>query len=254
MMHFTMTSTSQAIRNTTKKRKKPTTKRSRKLERQINALISGITRETYSNGMFTPATTTNQNVILTCNNISATAPYNSGLINTLADSAMLHWVRIKGFVNVSASMGPGPPTGHALFRILVIDHILPFTTASVTGVVPPVTDVIPTGTLFGLPLQSDILKGRAKILSDKLFDLGQLCNYFSNGPQHAAIDYVVKLNVKQTYKAPCTAAYPGGHYDSTIEAGQVTKHLICAHWMTFNFFGSIATVYGEIKRRMSYTA
>jgi len=80
--------------------------------------------------------------------------------------------------------------------------------------------------------------GTFTILDDKRHQLGMFANVSAatavagvTGPQVITMDDIIPIKKRVYFKRPSTDTYPGGHFDSTTDAGQVVTNLLMVYYI-----------------------
>jgi len=216
----------------------------------------------------------NSNTILysaiTSSNGTTTAASGTGLIATDADRAQINHVKIRGKLELApiacTTAQAITAVTSARNRILIVWFYKPLLDASAAAFVPPVTEVLVSSSVDSMYVPDTQNQGRFQVLSDRIFDLGRnlLISDASLGsssdPKNAiTLNYDVKVNKSCSFKSnadPVTNL--GGHYDSDVSAGQVSKGLLVFYLLKDGGGGVAGTDAGshraDIISRLNYTA
>jgi len=185
----------------------------------------------------------------------------SGMLLGNEDQSTVHSVRISGcFDNRANSSSSIDGFAGQRSRIVVIYFTKPATLPTSLGTLPVIgeildPDILNTWQPTFSPEQKQ-LNNLYTVLSDRTFDCGW--NLQEAGGQAAAsvvgtpyrqFDYTVKVNKQVKFMAPATEAFPGGHFDEDVDAGQVNKGLLVMYVFTT---GNSVTV-ASITTRTSFT-
>lgn len=239
------------------------------LQRQVRALIAGKQKDAAdilrtSNAAFVLATP--QISCLSSSTDFAVAPSGTGLMVCDSDAATINNVRIKGRVWAPMVSGGAAATFAAArpprLRMLVVFFYKPAINADASGTLPPLTEVLGTSpTVDSLPITATANAGRFAILSDRTLQPGT--NFVLNGVSQntnansiITVDYTVKVNKKCDLSEPATSAIPGGHFDSDVKNGLVTRGLLMLYQIADWDVGSTAVwdIRSRLVTRLNYTA
>lgn len=197
-----------------------------------------------------------------------TAAATTGLFTGNGDSCHVKSVRIWGEVytltlgTVSSSsemIGHKSPT----VRHVLVWYKTPATLAAAGGgTIPGASEWLdPTAmdltARIAQSYENRLFSNDFTILSDKTFTLGY--NQIDDGGATGAsmndgvlprrkFNYVVKVNKKVEYVKPCNDTNPGGHFDSSVQFGQVRHGLL----MLYVLGGTSPTTWNTIATRVSY--
>lgn len=202
---------------------------------------------------------------LTSSNAFATAASGTGLIQAAgSDSALINFIRLKGIHTLPAVLDLDPSANKdTIIRFILVWFYKPEVNASTGGNLPLITDVLEgvAAASYDFPISGDFQAGRFKILSDRSWNLGTNTFQATTAVGHARItgtnsipfDYTIKVNKQQSYAATATTTYPGGHFDGSVDAGQVSRGLPVLYRV--HYLGNPAqTPYTDMNTRVNYTA
>jgi len=205
---------------------------------------------------------------LTSSTATATAADTTGLIITDSDRATINSIAVRGQFDlrpIAATVANAIATQSSCRQRLIVAWLYkPTTDASAAGTLPPVTEVLVSSSVDSMYIQDAANANRFTILSDRTFDLGRalLLSDSSLGMDGASkrvtFNYNVKVNKQMFFKAPANPTYPGGHYDSDNNPGQVTKGVLVMYHISDKGAGVAGTdagnCIGQIITRLNYTA
>lgn len=201
----------------------------------------------------------------------------TGLIATDSDRAQLNYVKIRGSYNLrplSVTVAQMAATFRSKCRVrhLVVWFYKSKTDPSAAGTLPPITEVLVSDGVDSLVVPETDNCGRFTILSDRMFDCGRnliasdltatqayaLSQYDSSNVVGFAYD--VKINKTAEFKVnadPVTNL--GGHYDSDVSNGQISKGLCVLYIVAEGGAGAAGTDVGtlvgiNLTTRLNYTA
>lgn len=199
-----------------------------------------------------------------------TAAGTTGLFTGNGDSCHIKSVRIWGECYSLTNGTVSSSTEMVGFSTPVQRHVLvwykiPATLAAASGATLPGASewLDPTALDLTVRVQQSpenrLFSNEFTILSDKTFQLsmnqiddggatGASINF--GGSARRKFNYVVKVNKKVEYVKPCNDTNPGGHFDSSIQAGQVRSGLLMLYVMSGSTVGN--ATWSSIATRVSY--
>jgi len=181
-----------------------------------------------------------------------------GLIATDQDSVLIKHIELKGFFDVAplATTSAGlPTTDPYVVRELVVWYYKPKDVADTGGNGPAVTEVLEAATLHSMVVSDGANAGRFKVLSDKIVNLGSNVYIAASntmketGKQRVDFERKIIVNKVQRYKVPATQTNKGGHYDSDVDAGQITRGMPVLYYV---LAGNAGTLTSSISFRLTY--
>jgi len=189
---------------------------------------------------------------------SPVAASTQGLIESNLDSVTIKHVEIKGFFDVAplATTAAGlPATDAIVVRELVVWYYKPTRDANNLGDGPVNTDVLVTGSVESMVVNDSANAGRFKVLSDKTFNLGSNVYIVASNTmketskQRVDFERKIVINKVQHYKVPPTDTNKGGHFDSDVDAGQITRGFPVLYYLVT---GNAGTFTSSISFRTTY--
>jgi len=207
---------------------------SKKEAKQVRSLIKGQTKQ-YRRSIGVSGTGVNIRC-LTSTGSGGFAGWSTGVLETSNDSCEIKHVVIRGYDEI-APLVTGAPMASKLnyaVRRLVVWYYKPPEPADVGGTLPVITACLNSSGIYPLPIIDAENAGRFSILSDKTWHLG--CNMYNgtdliqNGKARNDFEYKVIVNKTCHFKNPpaniAGTDYYAGHYDSTQDAGQLTRGVL----------------------------
>jgi len=208
---------------------------------------------------------------------SGVAPSGSGILATSADRAQINHVEIRGsYVLRPISCTPAQlaitSKPCARMRQLVVWFYKPKQDAAAAGTLPPITEVLVRDDIESLAVPDTDNAGRFTILSDRIFNLGRnLVAVDTTATQAVALhaeaglntlnmSYTVKVNKQCFFKKNADdVTNLGGHYDSDVDNGQISKGLLMMYTIADGGYGVAGTDVGQLYgvahiTRVNYTA
>lgn len=189
------------------------------------------------------------------------AQQTTGLLSGDADQATINSVRISGNFDVRclhAANTNGFNDAKARTIVVWFDKAATLATA---GAGCPIIDEIMSTTFFQefQPTygQNKAYSNSYKILWDHVWDLGMCAldtTSFSSivtEPTYAKFDKTIVINKNVKFIKPATDTLPGGHYDSDVPEGQISKGLLMMY--TWQVGGTQTTVNYALTTRLTYT-
>jgi len=233
---------------------------------KVRALVEGKSKSCTTTARSGFLTTDGSNMCcISSSSPFSTAASNSGLVTAAgSDSSLINFIQLRGAHTLPAVLDLDP-TGNkdTLVRFILVWFYKPEFNAPSGGNLPLIADVLDgaSSPLMDFPIQGDLQAGRFKILSDRTWNLGT--NTFQattavghsrvNGSNTIPFDYQIKVNKRQHYAAPITTANPGGHFDGSVEAGQVSRGLPVLYRLYYA--GNPAQQpFTELNTRINFTA
>jgi len=208
--------------------------------------------------------------VLTSSTAAATAASGTGLISSDADKAQINSVSLRGFWDVRPmirTLAQGQTAfGGCRARMLVVWFYKPQTATSAAGTVPPITEVLVSDSVDSMVVPDTQNAGRFSILSDRIWDLGSNVTYsdapigyqYPNGKLIQSFNYTVKVNKSCSFtKNADPTTNLGGHYDSDVQNGQVSRGLLVLYALSVGNTGATTdcgTIVHTCISRLNYTA
>lgn len=206
---------------------------------------------------------------LTCSEtgFSGTATSGTAMIVGDMDQADINNVHIKGRLSCNGIPSGTTAAAHTgslapRVRCLVVwFNDLPNAPVA-GGTLPLISDVlVGSATVDSFVQPDNFRQGRFQVLYDKVFDLrAQSGTAFTAGGGYIGysetLDVKIPINKVQHYKKPATSTLAGGHFDSDVDEGQISRGCpmlyVVGNWDTG---GSIAwDVDASLLFRTNYTA
>jgi len=166
--------------------------------------------------------------LLTSTTAFTTASETTGLINTDNDKVRIRSIRLRGSYLLQ-SIATAAGAGHTLPRVrqMVVWFYKPTYGVNISGILPPLSEVLANVTIDAIPETQTQQGGSWVILHDTTYDFGVWMSdangNHQNGPIAHNFDVNIPVNRSMSFKKPPTAAYPGGHYDTSQDAGQISR-------------------------------
>jgi len=168
--------------------------------------------------------------LLTSSTAFNSAAETTGLIKTLSDKIRIKSIRLRGNFEVESSVY-SLGTGNVAPRIRQIDvwFYKSDTKADASGNLPSLEEVLEEIDCDTFEKTKTESSAKWAILHDETYLMGismtSATAVTQDGPMTHSYDILIPVNRSQSYKAPPTSTNPGGHYDSSVNAGQITKGL-----------------------------
>jgi len=240
------------------------------LSTQVRRLIAGKKKDAADVTRDQSSALTTRLHCLSSSTSNGTAASGTGIIATDSDRATINHVDIRGSFTLApvicTTAQAAALKGGFRARFIVVWFYKPLLDASAAGTIPPITEVLVTDTLDSMYVQDAANAGRFTVLSDKTFNMGRslLLSDSSLGQQGhlpastVPFKYRVKVNKQMLFRAPANDANPGGHYDSDVTNGQITKGMLVLY-SNFEQEGVVAgsdaaAVNYNLITRLNYTA
>jgi len=165
----------------------------------------------------------------------------SGLIAGNNSSVYVENVHIKGYFYPTPSTINGLLHAPCIRRVVVCWH-KPRLEVTPAGTLPSSLSFIEVNSTSSDQVNAFVFTDTANagsftILDDKRFQLGAFgydgttSNAGISGPQVITMDDIIPIKKRVYFKRPCTSTYPGGHFDSTIDEGQVVTNLLMVYYI-----------------------
>lgn len=240
------------------------------LATQVRRLIQGKKKDAADITRDQSSALTTRLHCLSSSTSNATAASGTGIIATDSDRATINHVDIRGAFTLApvicTTAQAAALKGGFRSRFIVVWFYKPLLDASAAGTVPPITEVLVSDSVDSMYVQDAANAGRFTILSDKTFNMGRslLLSDSSLGQQGhlpastVPFNYRVKVNKQMLFRAPANDANPGGHYDSDVTNGQITKGMLVLY-SNFDLEGAVAgsdaaAANYSLVTRLNYTA
>jgi len=230
--------------------------------KQLRALIAGKKKDAQDVSRDRTGVSTTASACLTVSDTFSTGVATAGIIAADADSVLINNVRLKGFHENPATEDINN-LGHrdTFVRHLLVWFYKPKLVASSAGTLPPITEVLVSDDLHSLPVVAQQNAGRFVVLSDRTWNLG--VNTFTNvsgtgvvvntGRSKQYFDYTVKVGKTCHFVQNADSDGPlGGHYDSDVEPGQVSRGLLVLYSQVASG-ATVAVVNTVMDTRLNYT-
>jgi len=228
-------------------------------EKQVRAILASKRRDAGTIARDRAAYTTTSSSCLTATQ-GFTGTATTGLVAADADEVLVNTVRIKGYHELPAGLDvntDGIRDTHV--RLLLVWFYKPLLVASAAGTLPPITEVLEADEIEAFPVTAAANGGRFVIISDETWNLG--CNVYqaitnpagmiNTGRSKQYFDYTVEVDKKLKFKSDATDAAAGGHYDSVVSAGQVSRGLLVLYCQPS--MGCDESLNLQLNTRLNYT-
>jgi len=239
---------------------------SKKEAKAVRGLIQGDTKygPVFDVGPVTLGTT--RSYCVTGGGAPGTAARYSGEVSTSNDSAFIKSIEIDGYMEIAplakaagSSLESSVPV---TVRELLVWFYKPSLPASAAGTLPPVTEVLLADTVASMYVDDNANAGRFKVLSDKRYKLGSNVYVTNLSLKETTISRIycphkIMIGKTQHYAAPAVPGAAGvsldkgGHYDSDVDEGQVTRGLCVLYYVSEGDAGTFAA---SLKQRLCYVA
>jgi len=231
---------------------------SKKEAKAVRGLIEGETKQVAS-AAFEDALITYPVECLTCAGGGLASEAN-GIIDSGQDSVHIKFVELKGYYNLAplAVTAAGlPATIPVTIRRLVVWFYKPVAEPDAAGTLPPITEVLVTNDVKSMVVDDSANAGRFKVLSDKTIVLGSNVYVAATSTMKETkvgrLYFEEKIIVGKTQKYVSEAAVASnnrsGHYDSDVDAGRVSRGLLCMYHV---YSGDAGTPTSSMQYRVTY--
>jgi len=195
---------------------------------------------------------------------SPVATSTDGMIVTDSERARFKFLEIKGYFDVAplattSAAGGLPLNDPYVVRELLVWYYKPKHQPDAGGNGPSTiaSEVLISSAVESMTVSDADNSGRFKVLSDRVMNLGS--NVYiaaSNTMKETSkqrFDFTRKIMIdkSQHYKAAPTDTNKGGHYDSDVDAGQVTRGLCVLYYIVTGNAGTLTSV---VTTRLTYVA
>lgn len=248
-------------------RKSARNTRAKGIVKKLKALVKGKTKDSpdvdRTVGYAGSGTSTKH--CLTSSTAADTAAGNTGLLTTDSDQVRINYIHFKGVISNTCTVDTDVTgSSDVLYRKMLVWFMKPKLDASAAGTLPPITEVLTADNIAALPVSATNNSGRFKVLMDKTYTLGlnqaraavTTSAYPSHGGAPTMIPYDFKIKIGKDMKLTDHMTLLGGsgvgHFDSDINAGQVSGGLLVLY--TQAYYGGTASLQDIQYTRVNYTA